>query len=64
MAWLLACLLPSGVFAQETNGRLKVYLDCNNCFGDYIRAAASPPRRCCSACAGCAAAMSTTYKSG
>ena len=34
---VLVCFLPSGVFAQETNGRLKVYLDCGNCFGDYIR---------------------------
>ncbi len=23
--------------AQDVNGRLKVYLDCNDCFGDYIR---------------------------
>ena len=30
-------LLPSSVFAQDANGRLKVYLDCDNCFGDYIR---------------------------
>jgi hypothetical protein len=38
LAFVLACVLsPSGVFAQETNGRLKVYLDCDNCFGDYIR---------------------------
>jgi len=34
---VLACVLPSSVFAQDANGRLKVYLDCNNCFGDYIR---------------------------
>jgi Protein of unknown function, DUF481 len=34
---VLVCALPSGVFAQDANGRLKVYLDCNNCFGDYIR---------------------------
>ncbi len=33
----LVCVLPSGVAAQDTNGRLKVYLDCTNCFGDYIR---------------------------
>ena len=33
---LCACLHLC-VFAQETHGRLKVYLDCNNCFGDYIR---------------------------
>jgi hypothetical protein len=37
IGFVLACLLPSGVLAQETNGRLKVYLDCNFCFGDYIR---------------------------
>ncbi len=37
MGLMLACVLPSGVFAQDTNGRLKVYLDCDNCFGDYIR---------------------------
>jgi hypothetical protein len=37
LAFVFACALPSGVFAQETNGRLKVYLDCDNCFGDYIR---------------------------
>jgi hypothetical protein len=34
---LLACVLPSQVLAQDANGRLKVYLDCDNCFGDYIR---------------------------
>src|SRR5688500_18831169 len=34
---VLACVVPSGVFAQDANGRLKVYLDCDNCFGDYIR---------------------------
>ena len=34
---VLACVLPSSAFAQDANGRLKVYLDCNNCFGDYIR---------------------------
>ena len=34
---LLVCVVPSSVLAQDTNGRLKVYLDCNNCFGDYIR---------------------------
>lgn len=34
---VLACVLPSSVFAQDANARLKVYLDCNNCFGDYIR---------------------------
>src|SRR5688572_20083952 len=37
MAFVLACVLPSGVLAQETNGRLKVYFDCDDCFGDYIR---------------------------
>ena len=34
---MLVWALPSGVFAQDANGRLKVYLDCNSCFGDYIR---------------------------
>jgi hypothetical protein len=34
---VLACVLPSGVLAQNAHGRLKVYLDCDNCFGDYIR---------------------------
>jgi hypothetical protein len=37
LGFVLACLLPSSVFAQDANARLKVYLDCNNCFGDYIR---------------------------
>jgi hypothetical protein len=37
MGLVLACVLPSSVFAQDASGRLKVYLDCNNCFGDYIR---------------------------
>jgi hypothetical protein len=34
---VLVCVLPSSAAAQDVNGRLKVYLDCNNCFGDYIR---------------------------
>ncbi len=34
---VLVCVLPSSVFAQDANGKLKVYLDCDNCFGDYIR---------------------------
>src|SRR5687768_6860429 len=33
----LSCSLPAVVFAQDSNGRLKVYLDCQFCFGDYIR---------------------------
>jgi hypothetical protein len=37
LVWLLVCVAASSVFAQETGGRLKVYLDCENCFGDYIR---------------------------
>lgn len=37
IGFVLACVLPTSVAAQDTNGRLKVYLDCNNCFGDYIR---------------------------
>ena len=34
---VIVCVLPSSVFAQDANGRLKVYLDCDDCFGDYIR---------------------------
>ena len=37
IGFVVACMLPSNAVAQETNGALKVYLDCNNCFGDYIR---------------------------
>ena len=37
LGFLVACVLPSMVSAQNANGRLKVYLDCNQCFGDYIR---------------------------
>ena len=37
MGLVLACALPSGAFAQDAGGRLKVYLDCNFCFGSYIR---------------------------
>ena len=39
--WMLGlvvfCVLPSTVFAQAAGGRLNVYLDCNFCFGDFIR---------------------------
>ena len=34
---VIACVVPSSVRAQDASARLKVYLDCNNCFGDYIR---------------------------
>jgi hypothetical protein len=34
---VIVCVLPWSVFAQDANGRLKVYLDCDDCFGDYIR---------------------------
>ena len=34
---VLVCALPSSAAAQSVNGRLKVYFDCNDCFGDYIR---------------------------
>ena len=34
---VLVCVVPSSAVAQDANGRLKVYFDCNNCFGDYIR---------------------------
>jgi Protein of unknown function, DUF481 len=37
IGFVLVCVLPSSAAAQDANGRLKVYLDCNNCFGDYIR---------------------------
>ena len=37
MVVLLACALPQGVSAQDGSIRIKVFLDCNNCFGDYIR---------------------------
>jgi hypothetical protein len=37
MVLMLLCVLPSGAGAQDVNGRLKVYVDCNDCFGDYIR---------------------------
>src|SRR5688572_19161781 len=34
---VLVCALPSGAAAQGTGGRLKVYLDCNVCFDNFIR---------------------------
>ena len=34
---IVALVIPATVFAQDANGRLKVYLDCQFCFGDYIR---------------------------
>jgi len=40
LACVMACLLPPEVLAQAPNpstGRLKVYLDCDDCFGDFIR---------------------------
>jgi hypothetical protein len=37
MVLVLACVVPSSVSAQDANGRLHVFLDCNDCFGDYIR---------------------------
>ena len=39
MWWLVAVLwlCPLSAYAQDTNGKLRVYLDCNNCFGDFIR---------------------------
>ncbi|MEO5741749.1 MAG: hypothetical protein ABIS29_14260 [Vicinamibacterales bacterium] len=39
IALALACMLPSSVFAQNASGRLKVYLDCDSCFGNYVREA-------------------------
>ena len=37
MGFVAVCMLPSSAIAQDTNATLKVYLDCNDCFGDYIR---------------------------
>jgi hypothetical protein len=37
IGFVLACVLPSSVLAQDPTVRLKVYLDCSDCFGDYIR---------------------------
>lgn len=37
MAMMCALVVPATVFGQDANGRLKVYLDCQFCFGDYIR---------------------------
>ena len=37
IGFVLAWVMSSSVFAQNANGRLKVYLDCSDCFGDYIR---------------------------
>ena len=34
---LIACAVSTNVFAQAATVRLKVHLDCDNCFGDYIR---------------------------
>lgn len=35
---VVACLVPSGLSAQQqSSGKLKVYLDCDNCFGNFIR---------------------------
>ena len=34
---MIALVVPSILFAQGTSERLKVYLDCRFCFGDYIR---------------------------
>jgi hypothetical protein len=37
IGFVLACVLPTIAGAQNASARLKVYLDCGNCFGDYIR---------------------------
>ena len=34
---VLACVLPQAAFGQSAAARVKVYLDCNNCFSDYLR---------------------------
>jgi hypothetical protein len=34
---VLVCVLPWGAAAQGMGGRLKVYLDCNSCFDNFIR---------------------------
>ena len=36
-AVLLVLLGSIGAFAQDANGKLRVYLDCRDCFGDFIR---------------------------
>lgn len=41
-AFMCACLIPSALIAQPqgapaADSRLRVYLDCDNCFGDFIR---------------------------
>lgn len=33
----LLCLLPWIAAAQSAGGRLQIYLDCENCFGNYMR---------------------------
>ena len=35
----LVCAAPAEAFAQQDSVKLKVYLDCNFCFGDFIRQA-------------------------
>jgi len=42
LPFVFACLMPSGILAEqessaESAGKLKVYFDCDNCFGDFIR---------------------------
>ena len=37
LGWCLRASCRRAPAAQDANGRLKVYLDCNDCFGDYIR---------------------------
>jgi hypothetical protein len=39
---MCACAFPAGLSAQQQssapgNGKLKIYLDCDSCFGDFIR---------------------------
>lgn len=41
VAFVLACVFPSSLFGQQSSSdpadRLRVYLDCGNCFADFIR---------------------------
>ncbi len=34
---VLVCVLPAAAAAQAPSAKLKIYLDCNQCFGDFLR---------------------------
>ena len=34
---LVLCLLPAAAAAQASSAKLTIYLDCNECFGDFLR---------------------------